>query len=70
MTEKNHARQVKLFLLPADHGRLRLAAALKGTNMSAFCRDLVLAKANELTEGLVLPAEKVGADTAGLPAGK
>lgn len=70
MTEKNDARQIKVFLLPADHGRLRLAAALQGMNMSAFCREIVLAEADRLTKGIALPAKRGGANTTGMLARK
>jgi uncharacterized protein (DUF1778 family) len=70
MAEKNHARQIKLFLLPADHNRLRIAAALKGMSMSAFCHKVALAEADRLTKGIVLPAKCVRANTEGARSGQ
>ena len=53
----NVLKQVKLFLMPVDHDRLRLAAALRRTTMAAFCRQVVLAEAGRLTQGLPLERE-------------
>jgi hypothetical protein len=50
-------KQIKLFLVPPDHDRVRLAAALRRTTMTNFCRQVVLAEAGRLTQGLPLGLE-------------
>ena len=48
-------KQVKVFLSPADHDRLRLAAALRRTGMAAFCRRVIVDEANRLVDKIQLP---------------
>ena len=48
MAYKDQRLAVRLFLLPEEHKRVRLAAAARGIAMSEFCRRAV-----------VLAAEKV-----------
>ena len=52
------SRQIKIFVEPGDHDRVRLAAALRKTTMAVFCRQVVLAETDRLTQGL--PLETVG----------
>jgi hypothetical protein len=47
-------KQIKLFVSPSDHDRIRLAAALCRTPMSEFSRQIVVAEAKRLTDGLPL----------------
>lgn len=54
MSKQNRPRQIKVFLSLADHDRVRLAAALRRTGMSDFCRGVVLSEALRLTQGLSL----------------
>ena len=49
-------RLIKLFVKFEDHVRLRLAAVMSDQAVAEFCRELVLAKALELTKGIPLPA--------------
>jgi uncharacterized protein (DUF1778 family) len=53
----NKFRQIKVFVEPAAHDQVRLAAALKKTTMASFCRQVVLAEANRLTENIKVPEE-------------
>lgn len=50
-------RLIKLCFKVEDHVRLRLAAAMSDQAVGEFCRELVLAKALELTKGIALPAQ-------------
>ena len=50
-------RQIKVFINPADHDRLRLAAALRKTTMADFCRQVVVNEANRLVSKIQLPEE-------------
>lgn len=56
----NKFKQIKVFVEPADHDLVRLAAALRKTTMADFCRQTVLAETIRLTQGLSL-------ETAGEP---
>ena len=50
-------KQIKIFVAPTDHNRVRLAAALRRTTMADFCRQVVLAETERLTTGLSFNAE-------------
>lgn len=50
-------KQVKVFLSPADHDKIRLAAALRRTGMADFCRRVVLDEATRLVEKIQLPEQ-------------
>lgn len=58
MANADRPRQIKLFLSASEQARVRIAGALQGQNMSAFCRQAVLAEVDRLTEGLALPFAK------------
>jgi len=51
-------RQIKVFVDPSEHDRVRLAAALRKTTMASFCRQVVLAETSRLTHRL--PLEPAG----------
>ena len=51
------SKQIKIFVVPMDHDRVRLAAALSRTTMTDFCRQTVLAEAQRLTDGLAVATE-------------
>lgn len=48
-------RQIKVLLPEDDHDMVRLSAALVGTNMAEFCRDVVLQEARRLTKDIERP---------------
>lgn len=48
-------RQIKVLLPEDDHDMVRLSAALVGTNMAEFCRDVVLQEARRLTKDIRRP---------------
>ena len=51
-------RQVKFWLSPEDHHRLRIAAAVSDQTMADLCSEAVMARVNELTSGVRLPRSK------------
>ncbi len=53
-------RLVKLLLLPQDHDRVRLAAALRRTTVTEFVREVVLAETSRLTSNIELSPEPGG----------
>lgn len=52
---KTDSRIIKLTLNAADHDAVRLAAALNGTNMADYARQIVLADSRRLTAGVKRP---------------
>lgn len=55
MPKYSDTRQVKIFLSPTDHDRLRVAAAMQRTGMSDFCRGVVLEEAGRVAGHVALP---------------
>ena len=51
-------KQVKFWVSPAEHHRLKVAAAILDRPMAELCREVVLGRAEELTAELNLPAER------------
>ncbi len=47
-------KQVKIFVSREDHKRIRIAAAIQGTTVSAYCRRVVLQMATHATKALAL----------------
>ena len=54
-------RIIKFALEPSDQDMVRLAAALVGTNMADYARQLVLADAQRLTAGIKRPNRSTAA---------
>ena len=45
-------KQIKVFLTPSDHDRVRLAAAASRTSMADFCRQVVVAEATRAAKAI------------------
>ncbi len=43
---------VKFFVNPEAHAKIQLAAAMSGRSMAAFCRDLVMEIAEDMTANI------------------
>lgn len=52
MDKHDRERQIKIFVSRDDHKRMRIAAALRGTTMSNFCRQVALNAARALTKNV------------------
>lgn len=57
---------IKVQLNASEHDRVRLAAALRRTTMSGFCRQVVSTEARRLTR-VIEPAVKDRKDDGGKP---
>lgn len=49
-------RLIKLFFKVEDHVRLKLAAVMSDQGVGDFCREVIMAKAREMTKGIQVPA--------------
>ena len=54
-TDSTDKRQVKFWLSPDDHHRLRIAAAVADQTMAELCSEAVMTRVESLTAGLKLP---------------
>ena len=57
-TSSDLTKQIKFWVSPAEHHRLKVAAAILDRPMADLCREVVLEKVNELTSEVDLSSKR------------